>query len=475
MALEPVRGGYSPPASVGKRQTLGSFCDSQAQKCVASVQQSHQSGWSGPSKYSDRSRSGWNPSNCLLVTSLDCSNRPVESFLAIKYNPKGRAPASPRWKLPKLITVEGAGEGFEYPLSNTSVMIGSSREADIRIRERAVSRFHARIEHSGGRYVLFDLDSAAGTFVNGKRVDNKFLSKGDRVKIGNTVLEFEDRAPDSRIGKALGKFSILARLGSGGMGSVYLAEQTDIDRLVALKVLKQTLTQNPDYVARFRREASTALGLIHKNIVQAYEVGCEDSTYFFSMEYINGPTLHDILKDERMFEPVRAIDVTVQVAEALDYASRVGIVHLDIKPSNILLTPSSLVKVADFGISRLAGEQIARADDDENKRKVVGSRFYIAPEQIRASTVDFRTDIYSLGATLYHMLAGRPPFMGAKGISVFKQHLAAPPRPLEELVPTVPRTLSAIVATMLLKRPDNRFRSLSELISALETCRKQLK
>jgi len=374
----------------------------------------------------------------------------------------------------KLVVVDGAAKGFEYRLSSSPVMIGSSREADISLSENFVSKFHARLEHSGGRYVLFDLDSARGTFVNDSRIHNKILSHGDHLRIGNTTLLFKEKALDSRLGKTFGKFKILGTLGSGGMGTVYLAQQMDIDRLVALKVLKQSLTQDPHYVERFQREASTALGLIHKNIVQAYEVGSDDSTYFFSMEYINGPTLYDVLKDERMLEPPRAVDMTIQVAEALDYASRVGIVHLDVKPRNVLLTPSSLVKVADFGISRLVGEQMQAAARKGKRQTVVGSRYYMAPEQIMGEAVDSRTDIYSLGASLYHMVTGRPPFVGTKGADIYRQHLRTMPRPAYELVDSLSSTLSTLIAKMLEKDPTHRFLTPAALIAALRDCRKRM-
>jgi len=375
----------------------------------------------------------------------------------------------------KLVVVQGNGKGSEYRLSNSPVMIGSSREADISLGENRVSKFHARIERSGGRYVLFDLDSSSGTFVNDRPVQNKVLSHGDHLKIGGTILVFRDKALDSRLGETFGKFKILGTLGSGGMGTVYLAQQMDIDRLVALKVLKQTLTEDPQYVERFQREASMALGLIHKNIVQAYEVGRDDSTYFFSMEYINGPTLYDVLKDERMLEPPRAVDITTQVAEALDYASRVGVVHLDIKPRNVLLTPSSLVKVADFGISRLVGDRSQAAARKGKRQLVVGSRYYMAPEQIMGEAVDSRTDIYGLGATLYQMLTGRPPFVATKGADIYRQHLRTMPRPAHELVPSIPSSVSELTARMLEKDPADRFMTPAALIVALRDCRKKLK
>ena len=375
----------------------------------------------------------------------------------------------------KLVVVDGAAKGFEYRLSSSPLMIGSSREADISLAERDVSKCHARLEHSGGRYVLFDLDSAHGTFVNDTPIQNKVLSHGDHLRIGTTVLLFKEKALDARLGQTFGKFKILGTLGSGGMGTVYLAQQTDVDRLVALKVLKHTLTNDPHYVERFKREAATALGLIHKNIVQAYEVGQDDSTYFFSMEYINGPTLYDVLKDERLFEPPRALDMTIQVAEALDYASRVGVVHLDIKPRNLLLTSSSLVKVADFGIARLVGEQIQVAAKKGKRQKVVGSRYYMAPEQILGGTIDSRTDIYSLGASLYHMVTGRPPFVGTKGADIFRQHLRTAPRPAYEVVASIPTAVSSLLLKMLEKSPADRFLTPAALIAALRDCRKKLK
>ncbi len=367
--------------------------------------------------------------------------------------------------MPKLFLRSGPRAGSEFALRERT-LIGSGDSNDVILRDRTVARNHARIDWVKGEAFLFDLDSAAGTYVNGQRVHNKVLKPGDEISLGSCVIVYQDQNPDPRIGKTLGHYEILGRLGSGGAGTVYLAEDQTAERLVALKILKRSLTTRVGYVDRFRREANTVLKLSHPNIVHAYEFGEMDGAYFYSMEYISGFTVRDLLKRDTTIGVDRTLDIAIQTNQALNYASKFGIVHLDIKPKNLLINKVGRVKVADFGIARIAGRPTAQEGG-----LVMGTRYYISPEHAQGKPVDSRSDIYSLGATLYHMLSGRPPFMGKDTADVIEQHVSAEAPRLETLKPDLPPGLCAIVRRSLGKRPEDRFQSAADLLAALEQFR----
>jgi eukaryotic-like serine/threonine-protein kinase len=273
-----------------------------------------------------------------------------------------------------------------------------------------------------------------------------------------------DPADGDLTGRELGDYRVLRRLGAGGMAEVYLAEQQSLGRQVALKVLQPALARDGSYVLRFQHEARAAAALVHANIVQIYEVGQSGGVHFIAQEYVRGKNLGELLQRETALHPRLVLDVLRQVAAALGKAAEAGIVHRDLKPENILLAHSGEVKVADFGLARM---ESADAKTLTQVGVAMGTPLYMSPEQIEGRPVDVRSDIYSLGVTCYHLLAGTPPHSGDTALAVALQHLSSPPQPLENICSDLPSGFARIVHRMMAKRPEQRYQSPGELLADL--------
>ncbi len=275
-------------------------------------------------------------------------------------------------------------------------------------------------------------------------------------------------------------YQLLNELGRGGMGKVFLARQKSLDRLVALKVMHPRRAKDPTFVARFTREAYAAAQLVHHHIVQIYDIGAEQGVHFFTMEYVKGETLTDLVRREGKLDPELAAGYILQAARGLKFGHDLGMVHRDVKPDNLLVNDQGIVKVADLGLVKLPYvEEVASAGaaDDEHSRSTevtrvgagVGTPIYMAPEQARDAThVDARADIYSLGCTLYVLLTGKPPFHGKTAAEILTKHATVPFVPPESFVKRVPKGLSAVVSKMLAKKPQDRFADMDGVIAALE-------
>ncbi len=277
-------------------------------------------------------------------------------------------------------------------------------------------------------------------------------------------MSSEPMTPGTRIGR----YEVITHLASGGMGEVYKAKDVELGRVVALKVLPARLSENANSVERFRREARNAARLSHKNIVTLYDWGQDGGTWFLALEFINGIDLGTHINARGKLDPHEAWLITVQAARALDHAFQQGITHRDIKPSNFLLAREGRkvrVKLTDLGVARAVRDEDFRVT---RAGTTVGTLDYLAPEQARDSALaDVRSDIYSLGCTLYHMLSGQPPFPeGGLGERLYK-HMQVEPPDVREFNPDVPDGLWAVLRRMLAKRPDDRYQTPAELLDAL--------
>ena len=264
-------------------------------------------------------------------------------------------------------------------------------------------------------------------------------------------------------GQTLGDFRILRRLGQGGMGQVYLAEQVSLKRKVALKVLKGDLAANSTSLARFKAEAEAVARATHANIVQVYAISEVNGLHFMALEYVEGRNLRQYLEKKGPPEVMLTLSIMRQVAAALQRASELGIIHRDIKPENILLTRKGEVKVADFGLSRIYSED-GQPLHLTQSGVTMGTPLYMSPEQVEGKPVDPRTDIYSFGVTCYHLLAGEPPFRGQTAFEVAVQHVQRQPVPLAEIRPDLPAELCSLVHRLMAKNPDERIQTGREIV-----------
>lgn len=280
-------------------------------------------------------------------------------------------------------------------------------------------------------------------------------------------------------GTALGGYEVIQKLGAGGMGAVYLARQVSLDRNVALKTLHKQLALDAQLVSRFTREAYAAAQLTHHNIVQIHDIGQDKNTNFFSMEFVTGTTLANALREAGKLDTETGVSYVLQAARGLKFAHDHGLIHRDIKPENLLLNDQGIVKVADLGLVKKVGShetenmQIATAQQSgvavTQVNKSMGTPLYMPPEQaVDAARVDHRADIYSLGCTLYHLVTGRPPFMGRTAMEVMTKHQNEPVTPPDVIVKDVPAALSPIIVRMLAKRPEDRYSGMKDVIEALE-------
>jgi serine/threonine protein kinase len=274
--------------------------------------------------------------------------------------------------------------------------------------------------------------------------------------------------PASLTGQNLGKYRVLEPLGSGGMARVYRGYHPQLDRFVAIKVLRSDLVDDELFLTRFRREAQSVAALRHPNIIQVFDFDVADDVYFMVMELLDGDTLHTRLNDYRVRdEPMpwgEIVRILLDVLDGLSYAHQEGMIHRDIKPANILLTRRGQAVLADFGIAQIVGGTRHTVSG-----ALLGTLNYMAPEQGLEGVSDVRSDLYSLGVVLYEMLTRRPPFDADTPLAILLKHVNDPLPLPTELNPTVPAALERIVLKALAKDRDGRFQSAPEMAEALKT------
>ncbi|MDQ4041247.1 MAG: protein kinase, partial [Actinomycetota bacterium] len=271
-----------------------------------------------------------------------------------------------------------------------------------------------------------------------------------------------DLAPDTVVDQ---RYSIVRRIGSGGMADVYCAQDLQLGRKVALKLLYRRFAEDEEFVERFKREASSAAGLQHPHVVGVYDRGEWDGTYYIAMEYLEGRSLKQILQEEGPLAPERAVDVVLQILQAARFAHQRGIVHRDIKPHNVILDDEGRAKVTDFGIAR------AGASDMTETGSIMGTAQYLSPEQAQGHAVGPRSDLYAIGIVLYELLCGRVPFDGDSPVTIALKQVSELPIPPSAYNPVIPPELDAIVLHALEKEPERRFANADEFAAALQEAR----
>ena len=268
---------------------------------------------------------------------------------------------------------------------------------------------------------------------------------------------------DTLIGTVFdGRYRIVRKLGTGGMADVYLAEDQELGRRVAIKILNDRHAADDSFVERFRREAKNAAGLSHPNIVSVYDRGTAEGTYYIAMEYLDGRSLKELIVSRGPAPVKTSVEYARQILAAVGFAHRHGIVHRDIKPHNVLVGPEGRLKVTDFGIARSGASQMTEVGS------IIGTAQYLSPEQARGAPVDQTSDLYSVGVVLYELLTGQVPFTGETPLEIAMKHLSEVPKPPSELRPEVPHDLDLVVLRALAKDPADRYPSAEQMDADLE-------
>jgi hypothetical protein len=412
-----------------------------------------------------------------------------------------------------LTVMSGPIPGLVFELSETEVnTVGRGTGCTIVLKnDSKVSRSHAAIGRTKDRFAVVDMNSANGCFVNGQRVKKAFLEDGDAVLIGQYMMRFfldreamaryavespnaclacrREITPDeihtglyaksgtgyyclrcidetNIIGCTLGGFHILEELGKGSVGRVYRARQLSEDRTVALKIVHRELVAQPKVMKMFVREARAGRGVQHPNVVCIYDVGNLYKIFFLAMEYVDGESLIRILNREGPCSMEKAADIGGQICSGLAYLHSRGIIHRDVKPENVLINKVGEAKLADLGLAKNVGGSASGSSTLGGK--MLGTPSYMSPEQIRdARKVDFRTDVYAFGATLYRMVTGKPPFAKGPPLEVAKQVLTEEPEPAEKVNLMLDPEIAQIIKKAMKKDPNMRFQSFEEILALL--------
>ena len=264
------------------------------------------------------------------------------------------------------------------------------------------------------------------------------------------------------VGQAFGNYQLERELGQGGMGTVYLAQDSGLHRQVALKILRSDLGDDPSFAKKFLEEVEVTASLAHPNIIRVFTLGEQDGRLYLVMEHLDQPSLENRMENLAKVSERDVLEIGLGIASALQFAhEETGLIHRDIKPGNILFGRGNIPKLADFGLA--AGARSAQGQQDE----IWGTPYYVSPERLLREPEDIRSDIYSLGATLYHAIAGRPPFEAETAEEVAKRHISDRPPPLRSLCPEAQEQTVLTLDKCLAKKTDNRWASYTELISQL--------
>lgn len=271
------------------------------------------------------------------------------------------------------------------------------------------------------------------------------------------------------VGQAFGNYQLERELGQGGMGTVYLAQDSGLHRQVALKILRSDLGDDPSFAKKFLEEVEVTASLAHPNIIRVFTLGEQDGRLYLVMEHLDQPSLENRMENQAKISERDVLEIGIGIASALQFAhEETGLIHRDIKPGNILFGRGNIPKLADFGLA--AGARSAQGQQDE----IWGTPYYVSPERLLREPEDIRSDIYSLGATLYHAIAGRPPFEAETAEEVAKRHISDRPPPLRSLCPEAQEQTVITLDKCLAKKTDNRWASYTELISQLADALRRL-
>jgi serine/threonine protein kinase len=421
----------------------------------------------------------------------------------------------------KIKVVEGAETGCIYVLAEgESKVFGRHPSADVVIPDPLLSRHHLMVRAAHGGCLILDLDSSNGTFLNGQLVKEAPVQSGDRVAIGNVMLEVEidtkprpvnDRSsPETikalrfcsrchravllekglllapwelfvceacRAGKTfdpylIDSYKLVQQVGSGPYGPTYRAEHLGLKRQALVKLIAPGKSVDPKLMQLFIREASIGGRLSHPNIVEMYDAGEKEGVFYIIEEWVEGTELKRRLEESGALAAPEALAIGERVAEALRFAHEQGVVHRNVNPGSICLGPGGAVKLADFGLAKMIRSVSGGVSGITAAGELKGTANYTPPEQLlNAATADQRADIYALGATLYHMVAGKPPYEAASPLKVIRRIGEGDLVPLADLAPQLPRSIRLLIERAMERDPNRRFQRVEELLAGIASLR----
>jgi serine/threonine-protein kinase len=344
-----------------------------------------------------------------------------------------------------------------------AVLGRDSELAQIPILDPQLSRVHCRFLRAGEGFAIEDLSSRNGTWVNGSRVNRAIVQVGDHIRIGNSLLVVAaaPAGPDPLLGSKVGGYEIQELLGRGRYGAVYRGAQIALGRAVAIKVLSEAHARVPERVQSFLTEARRAGALSHPHLVQVHDILQQGGTYMLVMELMAG-SVGEVLRDHGPMEEAAVRRILADICLALAFAEQNRLVHRDVKPDNILFGEDGAYKLADLGIAAPMNDAGVA-----HQERIFGSPHYVAPEQARGGAIDGRADLYALGATAFHLLAGQPVFTGTTR-EIIAAHLNQPAPDLREVAPQCSPAIADLLARLLRKTPAERPRSAVEVSAMLE-------
>jgi len=382
--------------------------------------------------------------------------------------------------MPRLMVKQGPDTGASVELvPGEKLYIGRSSELSFKINDPRTSRKHFVMGFKDGRWLLKNLSPPNGTFVNGGMLESSevtALRDGDLIEIGNSLLMLVDEVNprnDPLIGKTIGNYHIHRELGRGGVGIVYLATQVQLGRQVAVKTLLPELTRDENHVKRFYQEGRSTAAVNHHKLITVHDAGVFTRNVkvkgvptaidvpYFTVEYAPYGSASDEMRERGVLPLVRVLDIAYQMLEALEYLGKEGVVHRDIKPANLFCFNNGVVKLGDLGLA-ISSQEVSKP-----RGGLLGTPHYVSPEQARGLPMDHRADIYSLGATLYRLITGRPMFAAASAKEIARCQVREYAAPMSNFRANVPAQLEQIVGRMLMKNPDERYQSATEVMHTL--------
>ncbi len=397
----------------------------------------------------------------------------------------------------RLLVIAGPDRGKAFPMpEGETMLIGRSKSTETRLSDPHVSRVHCQIQIEGERVIVNDFESAGGTFVNNRKVNQQEIKPGDTIRIGETQLRYQDDelaeastmappmtptpghagGPTDKLsdlsGKTVSHFEVGPVLAKGRTGVVFKARDTKENKEVALKVLWPEISKVDEEMQRFVRAMKTMLPLRHPNLIAIYGAGKTGPYCWMAMEYVEGESLTQVIQRigvAGLLDWRNAVRVAIYVARALEYAQEQQIIHRNITPNNILVCSSDkLTKLGDLMLAKALEGTLA--ETITRPGQLVGDVSYMSPERTKGTLaeVDGRSDVYSLGATVYALLTGRPPFIGDSLTDTVRKIRQADPEKPKKYQLAVPEQFEGIVLKMLAKRPEDRYQSAGELLKELE-------